>query len=110
MFSMKADVQRGEQSTAASGTPITTFTTRAMGVPCRVTPMTGSQFQLYGRYVTRGGSLGYFDPAVTLTARDRVKVTGLHGTTRTYEVQFVEPRLDENGQTISVFAVLEETK
>lgn len=104
-FTQKARIVRGVQTTGASGSPITTWTTSAQFVPCRITPMNGSQFERYGRYVTRGGSVGYFDPALTLTAKDRVVVG-----TRTYEVQFVEPRLDEIGSTISVFAVLEETK
>ena len=104
-FTQKATIKRGVQTTAASGTPISTFKVTAQNVPCRVTPMNGNQSQLYGRYVQRGGSVGYFDPAVTLTAKDRVVVAS-----RTYEVQFVEPRLDEIGQTLSVFAVLEETK
>lgn len=104
-FNTKATISRGVQTTAASGTPITTWKVTAQNVPCRVTPMNGRQFELYGRYVTRGGSLGFFDPALTLTARDRVTVSG-----RVYEVQFVEPRLDDIGETLSVFAVLEETK
>lgn len=104
-FSQKATIYRGVQTTSASGTPISTFTVTAQNVPCRVTPMSGTQFKLYGRYVTRGGSLGYFDPALTLTAKDRIVVSS-----RTYEVQFVEPRLDEIGSTLTIFAVLEETK
>ena len=104
-FTQKATITRGVQSTATSGTPITTFTVTAQYVPCRVTPMNGSQFQLYGKYVSRGGSLGFFDPALTLTAKDRVVIGS-----RTYEVQFVEPRLDDIGEVLSVFAVLEETR
>lgn len=89
---------------SASGTPMPALHTAQQSTPCAIAPMRGGEHSLYARYVSRAGSTWLGLPSATVTAKDVIVCNG-----RTYEVQFVEQRMDDDGDPYCWFAVLEET-